>query len=77
MTTETYKSKSGACSLQLPTLRKICMHFHWKDTAVFQELTDGFRPLAPGLGWKRRADSRYADPLSIPEFLVNNNAVCL
>ena len=58
----------------------LALWMDWKDTSIFQELTDGFRllgPLAPGLGWKRRTDSRYADQLTIPEFLVKNKQYVL
>ena len=58
----------------------LALWMDWKDTSICQELTDGFRllgPLAPGLGWKRRTDSRYADQLTIPEFLVKNKQYVL
>ena len=71
-----YASKSRVCSLQLPLLRKICSLFGWQDEGIFEELTRGFRllgPLAPGLGWRRRSDSRYANPLDMDDFLVKNH----
>ncbi|CAE7826193.1 kanC [Symbiodinium sp. CCMP2592] len=70
-----YRSTTGVCTLQLPALRRICELFGWQDLGIFDELTHGFRllgPLAPGLGWKRRNDDRYANPLDIAEFMVKN-----
>ncbi|CAE7533633.1 unnamed protein product [Symbiodinium sp. CCMP2592] len=70
-----YRSTTGVCTLQLPALRRICELFGWQDLGIFDELTHGFRllgPLAPGLGWKRRNDDRYANPLDLAEFMVKN-----
>ncbi|CAE7199832.1 kanC [Symbiodinium sp. CCMP2592] len=70
-----YRSTTGVCTLQLPALRRICELFGWQDLDIFDELTQGFRllgPLAPGLGWKRRNDDRYANPLDLAEFMVKN-----
>lgn len=62
-----YHNEQRACSLQMPVLKLICSHFGWQDPQLFEELTHGFRllgPLAPGFGWRKRNDLRYANPFT-------------
>ncbi|CAE7617397.1 Dnmt3a, partial [Symbiodinium sp. CCMP2456] len=70
-----YFSQQRTCSLQLPVLRIICERFGWQDPDIFEELTRGFRllgPITPGLGWRKRNDLRYANPLQFDDFIDKN-----
>ncbi|CAE7232002.1 DNMT3A [Symbiodinium sp. CCMP2456] len=49
--------------------------FGWQDPDIFDELTRGFRllgPINPGLGWRKRNDLRYANPLQFNDFIDKN-----
>ncbi|CAE7252601.1 kanC, partial [Symbiodinium sp. CCMP2456] len=69
-----YFSQQRTCSLQLPVLRT-SERFGWQDPDIFDELTRGFRllgPIAPRLGWRKRNDLRYANPLEFNDFIDKN-----
>ena len=70
-----YGGKHGKCTLKLPIIKALAAEFGWGDMSLFQEMHDGFPLLGdirPGLGWRLRNDSRYAEPKDIHVFLREN-----
>ena len=70
-----YGGKHGKCTLKLPIIKSLAAEFGWGDMSLFQEMHDGFPLLGdirPGLGWRLRNDSRYAEPKDIHVFLREN-----
>jgi len=63
---------------QIPVLLQIMEWMQLPDVEVWRkELTSGFKmmgKLTPGLGWKKRTDSHYANPMSMDEFRSRNKA---
>ena len=61
--------------IQVVVIHKLCDMFGWQDPTLLAELTTGFPLLGqinPGLGWPKREDGRYSQPLQPHQFLALN-----
>ena len=71
----TVLNPSGPNRIHFPLLAHLLGRLGWTDTTLLGEIAEGFPVvgrMSPGLGWKKRMDMKYAQPMRFESFLKLN-----
>ena len=66
---------SGPNRIHFPLLAQLLHKFGWEDQRLLAEIQEGFPVLgkmSPGLGWEKRQDMKYAQPMRLSSFMQLN-----